>query len=228
MSYTKAMFEDQIVGPVLKITSKTIEDNDYTEILNKIDITLDIRDGLKQLNPKIEELWNELTSDVLASVYSASSGFYRHAILALRSVLELGCNTFYYLDHNIEYEMFIKYNTKADKYVSSLVNEYAFFTTKYISTFFPDIDKIQVEQDSISNYLKILYGDLSDIVHGRYNSLTKKQTLQIKYSKSEFKSYERYLDRVLSILCTMYVLRLNEKSNQSIVKQAKFSRTVKL
>lgn len=227
MSYTKVMFQDQIVGPVLKITNKSLEDNDYTEILNKIDITIDILDGIKKLNPKIEELWNELASDVLASIYSASSGFYRHAILALRSVLEIGCNTFYYLDHNIEYEMFIKFNTKADKYVSSLVNDHAFFTSKYISTFYSDIDKIQTAPDSVSVYLKTLYGELSDIVHGRYNSLTKKQSLQIKYSKKEFKSYEQFLSRVLSILCTMYVLRFNEKGNHNIIKLAKLSGTVK-
>lgn len=132
MSYTKAMYEDLILESVNKITKKSLEDNDYTLILNKIDVTLDMLEGISLEDPKIGILWNELASDVLASLNSATTGFYRQAILSLRSVLELGCNSLLYLDHKIEYEMFIKFNAKADKYVSTLVNDYSFFTTKYI------------------------------------------------------------------------------------------------
>lgn len=228
MSYTKSMYKQQILEPVIKITQKSLDDNDFNPIFEKIDITIDLLDKITSKDIHVGILWNELASDVISSIYSATSGFYRQAILSLRSVLEIGSSSLFYYDHKIEYEMFIEFNTKADKYVSTLVNDYAFFTTKYTYTFFKEIENIQSSTDSVSNYLKITYGELSDIVHGRFNTLTKKQGLHIKYEKGQFKYYEKLLEKVISILCTMYVLRFSDFTSRGIVSLANKSGTVKL
>ncbi|WP_441962655.1 hypothetical protein [Paenibacillus sp. TAF43_2] len=222
------MYKQQILEPVIKITQKSLDDNDFNLILEKIDITIELLEKISSFDASVGILWNELASDVISSIYSATSGFYRQAILSLRSVLELGCSSLFYLDHKIEYEMFIKFNAKADKYVSTLVNDYSFFTTKYVATFYEQIHNLQSTTDSVSAYLKAIYGDLSDIVHGRYHTLTKKQGLQIKYDKRQFKSYEGFLNRVLNILCMMYVLRFKDSSNAEIVKLAQSTGTVSI
>ncbi|MFC8151476.1 hypothetical protein ACFUP3_17515, partial [Bacillus paralicheniformis] len=185
------------------------ENNDITPLLGLLDNSLDIVEYLSNNNPDNVGLWNEIVSDIIASINSATSGFYRQAIITLRSILELGCTAFYYMDHKIEYHMFKTYDGKADKYVSTLIREHNFFTTKYIHYFYPNIEKKQKEVNSVSDYLNRLYKDLSDAVHGRYKTLTKTDDLKIYYDIDQFKFFQDKLQAVVGILVTMFVLRYN-------------------
>lgn len=218
MSYTKQTFKTRVLDPINKIHEKTIEDNDFTLILNHLNIMLEIGEQIANKDLHIKELWNEINADIISSVHAASSGFYRLSIISLRSVLELACHSFFYLDHKIEYVMFKEHDLKADKYVSTLVNEYMFFTTKYIQTFFPQIKEMETSENSVSIYLKNLYGDLSDIVHGRYKSLTKKTGLSIKYEKSLFKLFESKFFETLNIIIVMYCLRFNDFKYNNLIR----------
>jgi hypothetical protein len=228
LSFTKKTYQDNIINNVGKINIKTINDNDITPILNLIDNTLDILDGINNVDPDIGVLWNEIASDVISSIYSATSGFYRQAIITLRSVLELGCTSFFYVDHKVEYHLFKSHDAKADKYVSTLIRDYEFFTTNYIHSFYNDIELIQSSNNSVSNFLSNTYKQLSDVVHGRYKTLTKQNTLSIGYDKQQFNFFEDKLSLVLSILATMYVLRFNDTKNSSLITLVNTSRTVKL
>ncbi|WP_217581554.1 hypothetical protein [Lysinibacillus sp. GbtcB16] len=227
MSYTKKLYEENIVKNVQEIMSKTIGNNDITPILELIDSTLDILEGIDQVDPEVGQLWNEITSDILASVNSATSGFYRQGILTLRSVLELGCMSFFYLDHKVEFHLFKEHDAKADKYVSKLIREYNFYKTDYISSFYTNIEEVQTKRDSISEYLDKTYKDLSDVVHGRYKTLKKQDILKIEYSISDFNNFKKFLTSVVSILATMYVLKFENK-NSELIKLANVTRTVVL
>ncbi|EJR71527.1 hypothetical protein P4G85_29120 [Bacillus cereus] len=228
MSFTKKIYQDTIIKSVEKINTQTLTDNDITPLLNVINNTFDILDGISQSAPDIGVIWNEIASDVISSINSATSGFYRQAIITLRSILELGCSSFFYIDHKVEYHLFKVHDAKADKYVSALIRDYDFFTTNYISSFYTEIKSIQAVNNSISLFLNKVYKQLSDVVHGRYKTLTKKDILKIDYDKTQFNFFKDKLRLVMSILATMYILRFDDTQNPSLVDLANQSGTVKL
>lgn len=228
MSYTKITFRDSILKPVNKIQQDTLSDNDFTLILKYLNAFIDIRESLINKDNEIGQLWNEIVFDLLASIHSASSGFYRSAIVTLRSILEISCYSIFYYDHKIEYNIFQNENSKADKYVNTLVNNYDFFKTRYIKVFNYNIESTQTKIDSVSDYLLKKYGELSDVVHGRYNSLIKIENLSINYSKSNFKKYEKLLFSTLSIISVLYILRFNDFSVSDIIDLSKISGVINL
>ncbi|WP_347940356.1 hypothetical protein AAEY33_22275 [Peribacillus simplex] len=228
MSYTKATFRDNLLKPVNAIQIDTVNNNDFTPILKYLNASIDIGSNIAKIDSDIGVLWNEIIFDLLASIHSASSGFYRSAIVTIRSILEMGTASFFYYDHKIEFSIFQNTNAKADKYVSALINDYDFFKTKYIKCFYNDIETIEKGTDSVSSFLTKKYGELSDVVHGRYNSLIKINTLNINYSQGDFKKYEKLLLSTLSILAVLYVLRFNDFSNPDIVDLVKICGVVNL
>lgn len=216
MSYTKQTFKNEILNPVNKIQEETLKNIDLTRILEYTNQLFAIKERIIIKDKEIGELWNEIIFDLLSSIHSASSGFYRSAIVTLRSILEIGCYSIYYYDHKIEYTIFQTEDIKADKYVSKLVNSFEFFKTRYIKSFYCNIESIQKKPDSISDYLLRKYGELSDVAHGRYKSLIKIKDLNINYSISDFKKYENLLCSVLSILAVLYVLRFDDLKNKDL------------
>lgn len=226
MSFTKVAFENKISKPVREIQVHTLNDNDFTNILKYLNAIIDIKESIMLKDNSIGELWNEIVYDILSSIHSASCGFYRSAIVVLRSILELGCSSFFYYDHKVEYGIFQNENAKADKYVSTLVNEFDFYKTRYIRIFYSDIENKQNKEDSVSEFLKHIYATLSDIVHGRYNSLIKAKNLEVKYEKELFKKFEKLFVETLSILAVMFVLRFNESLNSDVTELANLTKVV--
>ncbi|MEY8426840.1 hypothetical protein AALA00_03780 [Lachnospiraceae bacterium 46-15] len=209
MSYTKEIFEDLFNNPINSIKQKTLEQNDCSSILKRINNLLSVREKFVDENVDCGTLWNEICIDTISVVNSAFSGFYRTASIGLRSVFEMACSSVFYYDHMIEYHMFKEEDMKADKYVSVLVNEYNFFKTKYIRAFYRNIKEIQSEEDSISKYLMKLYGELSDVVHGRYNKLSNMQEFHIEYNIEQYKQFENLFIKTIDILLVLAILRFN-------------------
>lgn len=209
MSYTKEIFEEFLLEPVNKIKLDTIRINDCSKILRGINNLFIVRDSFIGKNSECGALWNEICIDTLSVVNSAFSGFYRNAMIGLRSIYEMGCSSIFYYDHFIEYYMFQKENMKADKYVSSLVNDYNFFKTKYIRAFFREIDSIQSEEDSISKYLIRLYAELSDVLHGRYCKLSNIDNFGLVYNQQHYKEFEALFEKTINILLLISILRFD-------------------
>lgn len=209
MSYTKELFEKFLSSPINLIKQRTIEQNNCSEILECINNLITVREEFVEKNTDCGILWNEICIDAISIVNSAFSGFYRTATIGLRSVFEMGCSSLFYHDHMIEYYMFKEENMKADKYVSVLVNDYSFFKTKYIKAFKSDIEEKQSEEDSISKYLLRLYGELSDVVHGRYNKLSNIQEFHIEYNIDQYKQFEKLFIKTVDILLVLAIVRFN-------------------
>ncbi|NME98835.1 hypothetical protein [Aneurinibacillus aneurinilyticus] len=227
MSFQKIQFKNQIIEPVSNIHKETLNDNDFTKILKYLNAILEIHEKLEKEESEMLQIWNDIVSDIIGAIYSATSGFYRLSLASLRGTLELACGSIYYLDHKIEYFMYRENDSKADKYVNTLVNEHSFFTTKYIKFFYNDIEIEQANTDSVSNYLKNLYSTLCDIVHGRYKTLTMTQSVNIKYDKKLFKRFEKILFETLSIIAVLYILRFNYKESKELIELANYSKVVK-
>lgn len=227
MSFTKHTIS-QLNIAANKINNKTTEDNDLTNILEALNIVIEIAERISKNNKITDFYWNEIIAELLAVIHSSLSGYTRLGITGLRNILELLCHAFYYYDHQIELNLSINENLKADKYVSTLVNDYLFFTTKYIKTFYKNIEAEEIKTDSVSIFLKAEYSTLCDFVHGRNNTLTKQENLKIEYSKPAFKAFENHFIKISSLIANLYVLRFNDKSEKSILELSKKLNLLKL
>ena len=212
---------NQFISITNLIQKETIDDNDLTNIFNDLNVVIEISERIRLKDTEINFYWNEIISELIAVIYSSISGHNRLSTTGLRNILELSCHAFFYYDHKIELRLSINENEKADKYVSSLIRDFDFFTTKYIKTFYDKISDLESKPDSISDFLKIEYGKLCDVVHGRHASLTKQSILEIKYSKSDFKKFENHFQNVVSLISIMYIIRFDDFTDLSIINAAK-------
>jgi len=226
MSFTKITF-NQILEAQNKIHTNTLEENDLTDVLNLINSTLYIQEKIIFENEELKPLMNEIVSDVISVISTAMQGHYRLAASGLRNILEISCSTIFYKDHPIEYKLYKDFDFKADKYVSTLINEYHFFKTKYIKTFYQEITTKEKETDSCSIYLNKTYAKLCDIVHGRYLTLTRIDELKIEYDHALFSKFKTILEYTLGAFFLMYVLRFNDFSNSEIIKIVKKTKALK-
>lgn len=216
MSFVKGSILSSILKPLEDIQKKSLNGNNWEQYLKNLNSLISMHEYLceKHYEP-FGVMWNEIVNDTIAVIFNALSGFYHTAIINLRSILEIACSSFYYYDHLIEYHLYEKEGQIADTYVSRLINDYQFYTTKYIRGFYKDIDAIQKEVNSVSLFLKSLYSNLCDVVHGRYSTFTKRDELKIEYSIDELKRFEKQFNKVLGVIAVMFVLRFSEYSDDA-------------
>lgn len=231
MSFTKKTVLDYILAPAQDIQNKTIQDNDLVDMLDCLNTLIIIKEYLVENNREsFEKMWNEIINDAISAMYCSISGFYHIAQISLRSILEIASSSFFYYDHRIEYYLFTEKDEEAT-IISSLINDHKFYTTKYIKSFYVDIEAIQTKNDSVSTELSGLYRKLSNVVHGRFSTLTKKEDLIIEYSKEHFRQFEDYYVKVLGIIAVMFVLRFTgegKEINPSIISLARKRSVVNL
>ncbi|MFD3000297.1 hypothetical protein ACFS7Z_07985 [Pontibacter toksunensis] len=226
MSFTKITFS-QIFEAQSNIFDESLEKNDLTEILNLINSTIYIQEKIIEKDTELEPLMNEIVSDVISVVSTSLQGHYRLSVSGLRNILEISCSAIFYFDHKIEYLLYRDHDYKADKYVSTLINEYHFFKTSYIKTFYSNIITKERGLDSCSSYINKTYAKLCDVVHGRYLTLTRAQELKIKYDQSQFSKFMSMLEYTLGALFIMYILRFNDFENSNIMNIVKKTNTLK-
>jgi len=226
MSFQKRQMETDLIEKVASLQAETLENCDFTKILKYLNVFLNIHESIDEEDSELTKLWNDIIADILGAIYTGISGFYRIAMISMRSILEMACVSFYYYDHKVEYHMFVENDLAADKYVSTLVNDYRFFTSNYIHYFADDIDDIEVSNNAIANKLKKIYKDQCDVVHGRYKNLLKADGLSIKYDKILFDKFERMLMETMSIVSVMYILRFNKRDDKSLLELAEYIKVV--
>lgn len=226
MSFTKLAF-NEIFKAQEKIFEESLEHNDLTDILNLINSTIYIQEKIIEKDYELNPLANEIVSDLISVVVTCLQGHYRLATSGLRNILEISCSMFFYYDHKIEYKLYKDFDFKADKYVSTLINEYHFFKSNYVKTFYPDITIKEKENDSCSSYINKTYAKLCDVVHGRYLTLTKTEGLTIEYNQIHFSRFKKMLEYTLAALFLMYMLRFNDFDNIDILNIVKKTNTLK-
>jgi hypothetical protein len=210
-----------------KILTETTGDNDLTYLLESLNSILDIKEKFALENGvDLEPYWNEISSELISSLHAGTIGHIRLALTGLRNILEMACHIFYYLDHRIEYSILRNETGKSDKYVSTLINNEYFFTSKYIKCF--NSDKIhEFGTDKISTFIKNEYSSLCDIVHGRNNTFLKENDLKIEYRKSDYKKFEKHYINICSIISILYITRFNYTDNKKWNELATKTNTIK-
>ncbi len=125
----------QIIKATDAIQKRTMADNDLTEVLKGLYTVLEVSEKNVQKDNRTEFCWNEILSELVAVIHSSISGYSRLGISGLRNILELLCHAFFYYDHPIELKLSVNENSKAKMYVTALVKDHLFFTTRYIKTY---------------------------------------------------------------------------------------------
>ena len=108
------------------------------------------------------------------------------------------------------------------KYVLML---FLFFKTKYIKAFNIEFSEKQTEEDSVAKYLTKLYGELSDVVHGRYNKLTNIEKFKIEYDVNRYKQFENLFIKTTNILLVLAILRFSINDITIVDKNKIFENT---
>ncbi|WP_303871895.1 hypothetical protein [Acetobacterium wieringae] len=227
MSFQKQQIQTDIIDNVISIQKATLDNNNFTKILEYLNVFLDIHQSIDSEDRELIKLWNDIVADIIGVIHTGISGFYRLAMISLRSILEMACSSFYYYDHRIEYFMFLEHDSIADKYVTSLVNDYQFFKTNYIQYFADDIGEIEKQKNAVSEKLVLIYKNQCDVVHGRYKKLLNSEALNIEYNEISFKKFEKMFIETMSIIALMYVLRFNVRDNITLLELAEFTKVVK-
>ena len=199
MSYTKKTLFD-LIESNRKIQHETIEDNDLTANLEALNSVMEIGERFSNKDNELGFYWNEIVSEIVSVIHSSISGYNRLALSGLRNILELTCHAFYFYDHKIELNIATVENSKANKYVSALIRDDSFFKTSYITAFNNGTVDLEKNKDVISLFLSQEYSVLCDVVHGRNNTLFKKESLKISYKKADYKQFEKhYFNRSTNI-----------------------------
>ncbi|MCS6118178.1 hypothetical protein G3444_04505 [Shewanella baltica] len=210
-----------------QILEETIKDNDLTLTLKSLNSIIDIKEKFINENGRdLEPYWNEIASELISALHAGVIGHVRLALTGLRNILEMTCHVFYYLDHKIEYSILLNNGGKSDKYVSSIISNELFFTSKYIKCFRSE-NVIEAKNDIISIFLKNEYSSLCDIVHARTNTLLKFDNLKIEYNQSNYKNFEKHYINICSIISTLYITRFNYTENKDWNELALKTNTIK-
>lgn len=99
------------------------------------------------------------------------------------------------------------------------------FKTKYIKAFNIEFSEKQTEEDSVAKYLTKLYGELSDVVHGRYNKLTNIEKFKIEYDVNRYKQFENLFIKTTNILLVLAILRFSINDITIVDKNKIFENT---
>ena len=83
----------------------------------------------------------------------------------------------------------------------------------------------QTEEDSVAKYLTKLYGELSDVVHGRYNKLTNIEKFKIEYDVNRYKQFENLFIKTTNILLVLAILRFSINDITIVDKNKIFENT---
>lgn len=179
-----------------------VENNElqYSESQLYIDVIENFRKVISNL--ECSKLLEEVTYDLLTSMYFSSFGLYRNAYVSLRSSLELGIAFIYFIDRNYQYLLW-KRNLYDIKWCDLKNNENGVISKVYLNLFV---------EDEYSNFLERVekaYRECSEYVHGKYSYMQTSQKLCIEYSKEKFDEWNDMFNEVTQILIILLSIRFN-------------------
>lgn len=149
------------------------------------------------------QIFDELFSDSVSSIYLSSCAIDKPALVILRRVLELGVAVIYLWDMP-----HLAYSWREEGRDLSFSEMLKHINSVGYLSFVEDENSISIDDEIFpASKCQEIYGDLSDIVHGKINSF--ESSLPERYSFVE-KEWNEFVDltlEVLKILVQGYLLR---------------------
>ena len=199
---------DQNTLEILELTNAYLNDN--KKIVDKINEILWVhRTGFDLLPQTLENIGSghvfpigESEYELECSIHLCKLGFYKHSIIALRNVLELGLLSVYW-------DIDGKSHINIPRWVSS--NEPTPFQNKVIKALKKNKRIVEFDQKhSFFTQIKDLYDELSDFSHTKGVSFSSTELSRANFNTFNQASIEKWLgfiETVVAIVITLHILQ---------------------
>jgi len=151
------------------------------------------------------KIFDEIFSDGVSSIYLASNAIDKPACIVLRRVLELGVASIYLWDmphmafswnqhdHNLSFNEMLKH-LNSPGYISFVNIE----------------NNVHIESELIpSTRANAIYGDLSNIVHGKMATFETSMPERFTFVNSDWDQFVKLIDEVVALLVKALLLRFD-------------------
>lgn len=215
-------------------TSQTIRKRTISDHANDLDKAVNATVwmyawvGVLQKRYDCSILLKEALLDLIGSISSAMSGFYRQGMFSLRSCLEMTLEFVYFVDHPIEFRRWRSSETepKLGKWLDE-----GLLGREYMEIFVPK----RAIKAGLTNYARPLYGKLSEFIHAQKVDTMQitKHSMKVCYDNGRFNRWQDYYMRVVSACNLALCVRFwkdahSSKRLKSIVPQVKKNPVIRL
>lgn len=154
-----------------------------------------------------DELLNEITHDIFASIYFCLQGFYRQSYISLRCILEMGISLFNFKDNNYDYLLW-KQNKKDIIWSRFKRENEGILIKQYWELFFEG--NFEIFLDAIS----FCYRECSEYVHGKDEYLKSLKDFQVRYNKDICENILKMCENIISLLIVGTSIRFGNHSDE--------------
>lgn len=197
--FTQSISENAEFGQAHHLSSCIFE---FSEII----LDSDEKDMLKKVSTQLE-----------SSMMSLALGFYRQAFYSLRLSFEMGLGAVYFSTNKLEHSEWI--HGKADIIWSKIMDaDSGVLSSRFCDAFFPELSYLVKDYQNKS---KILYRQLSEFVHGNYETWSR-SGMHIQYNKTTVMEYFSQYRTVLDILLLVLSMRHLKQIPQSRLENLDF------
>lgn len=182
--FTQSISENEEFGQAHHLSSCIFEFSE--NILDN-----DEKDMLKKVSTQLE-----------SSMMSMALGFYRQAFYSLRLSFEMGLGAVYFSTNKLEHSEWIQ--GKVDIVWSKIMDDAnGVLSSRFSDAFFPELSYLVKDYREKS---KSLYRQLSEFVHGNYETWSK-SGMHIEYNKKTVNEYFSQYRGVLEVLLLVLIVR---------------------
>lgn len=169
------------------------------------------------INEKSEkELLRVVCSQVDISAFSVSLGLYRQGFSSLRLAFELGLGLIYLSAFKLEQYEWLRGQGDI-KWARIIDRENGVLSQRFVLAFFPDL---QNEVDEYRQKAELIYRELSEFVHGNYETWAE-SGLVIQENSSLLNRYFDYFQQIKSVLlfclCCRYLQSIPEDKIDTMI-----------
>lgn len=157
-------------------------------------------------NLKLDDLVEEIVSDLFTALYFSLSGFYRQSYISLRCVIEMGVSLFRFKDNNYSYLLW-KQNKEDISWSIIKNNDNGILSNNYWRLF------KEGDYNKFNLHIIDCYRECSEYVHGKDKYIKNLKDFKVQYNKDLCYTNLKMCKTVVSFLITGLSIRFGNTSD---------------